>query len=248
MQDRYFSDEELVAYLDGEADFAPSDAIEAARTEDPALQARLDALALDHAALKTAFADLAPDQVIVPMATTLPGRRWSWPWAGLCAASVAAALVLGIAIGSSRNAPLQGWAEYVAAYQALYSTSTLSHIQSGPEAQQAELDRVGAAIGKSLTLSDLGLFPDVQYTRAQVLSFEGRPLIQLAFLTSTGDPVALCIIRSDKRGQGGAPELARMEGLSAARWAQSGYDYILIGGQDAELISRMSATFKGMQI
>ena len=49
---------------------------------------------------------------------------------------------------------------------------------------QAELDRVAAAIGKAMTVDDLTLFSGVDYRRAQILSFEGRPLIQLAFLTS----------------------------------------------------------------
>lgn len=169
--------------------------------------------------------------------------------AALRAGALAAALVLGIAIGShSQNPPEQEWAQYVAAYQALYATSTLSHIQPDPAAQQAELNRVGAAIGKSFALEDLTLFSDVDYSRSQILSFRGRPLIQMAFLTSTGDPVALCILRADGTPPSGPPRIVEMEGLSTALWSQNGYDYILIGGQDPALIARMSATFTGLQI
>ena len=246
MQDRYFSDEELVAYLDGEQDFAPADAIDRALPGDAALRARLDALTLDRTALQEAFADVAPDQVMVPLAQDR--RPHGGVYAGLCAAAVVAALAVGFVIGSARNAPLNGWADYVAAYQALYSNSTLSHIQAAPAEQQAELDRVAASIGKTMSVDELSMFPGVQYTRSQILSFEGRALIQLAFLTSTGEPLALCIIRSDAAGSSTAAEIGTMEGLSTALWSQDGYDYLLIGGQDEALISRMSSTFQGMSI
>ena len=44
MQNRYFTDEELVAYLDGETEFAPVDDIDACVKTDSALRDRLKSL------------------------------------------------------------------------------------------------------------------------------------------------------------------------------------------------------------
>uniref|UniRef100_UPI003A5C06AF anti-sigma factor family protein n=1 Tax=Phaeobacter italicus TaxID=481446 RepID=UPI003A5C06AF len=80
MHDRYFTDEELVAYLDGETDFAPVAEITAALAQDPALQARLAALEIDRAALAEGFADLQPEAGLRSVAGLSPGARhggWS---------------------------------------------------------------------------------------------------------------------------------------------------------------------------
>lgn len=245
MQDRYFSDEELVAYLDGETEFTPHEDIKQALPRDPALQARVDALYLDLGALREEFSALEPERPILALPVAQPAR--SGLWASACAACFAAALGLGYLLGSAQQPALSGWADYVAAYQALYSNSTLAHVHATTAMQQAQLDRVAASVGKSISLDNLSVFPDVGFRRAQVLSFQGKPLVQLAFLTSTGDPVALCIIRA-KTKPDTPPSFNQLEGLSAGRWAQNGYEYILIGGQDEGLIRRMSNTFAGMEI
>jgi anti-sigma factor RsiW len=245
MQDRYFSDEELVAYLDGETEFAPHDEIKQALPRDPALQARVEALYLDLGALRDDFAGLEPDRPLLALPMVQPVRRGLW--AAACAACFAGALGLGYVLGAAQQPALSGWADYVAAYQALYSNSTLAHVHATTATQQAQLDRVAASVGKSISVDSLSIFPDVGFRRAQVLSFKGKPLVQLAFLTSTGEPVALCIIRAQTKPDT-PPSFGRLEGLSAGRWAQNGYEYILIGGQDDGLIQRMSNTFAGMQI
>ncbi len=244
MYDRHFSDEELVAYLDGEADFAPMDDIRRALETDTALQKRLAALDINTAALADAFGGLEPGHVAIPVA---PAPRRRGLVASLAAGALAAGLAIGYVAGSWNTTPDRGWVDYVAAYQALYSHSTLAHVDTTPVAQQAELDRVGAAIGKSIPVGKLTVFPDAEYARAQILSFRGKALIQLAFLTSTGDPLALCIIRTDPEKMTD-PEFKELEGLSAASWARSGYAYLLIGGNDAAMIERMSQSFIGMDV
>ncbi|WP_293572779.1 hypothetical protein [Phaeobacter sp.] len=268
MRDRFFTDEELTAFLDGEEEFAPMEAIASALESDPALAKRLEALDLDRAMLAESFAGLQPDPAVLEHASagaralaagdsaTLggplagPGSRFGrlrGLWVGAAGGAVAAALVIGFALGSVVNPARQGWAEYVAAYQALYSNSTLAHIDLSTAEKQAQLDRVSASIGKSIAIDKLEVFPEVKFARSQILSFKGKPLIQLAFLTSTGEPLALCIMRaSDPVDK--APELRRMEGLSTALWDQNGYRYILIGGQDDALIGRMSASLSGLDV
>ena len=67
--------------------------------------------------------------------------------------------------------------------------------------------------------------------------FEGaHKLVQLAFLSKIGAPVAFCIFKSGKDAAT-AVKSARLRGLSASSWSRDGYEYILIGGSDDKLIT-----------
>lgn len=238
MQDRYFTDEELTAFLDGENDLAPVDDIAAALETDAALAKRVDALLIDRDAIAASFAGIAPTTKLPNLSAVAQPRAGF----GAAALSIAAgiALVVGIAAGSWIAQPKPaGWVDYVAAYQVLYSNSTLAHIDQTPDAKQSELDRVTASIGKDIPLDALEGFPELDYKRAQILNFKGRALVQLAFATSTGEPLALCIIRSTK-GQDTAPTVITKEGLSTAKWSSGTHDYLLIGGTDDALVSRIA--------
>ncbi len=249
MQDRRFSDEELVAYLDGEGELAPVDQIEAALKDDPALNKRLDALRIDLGVLRDSFDLLQPSSEVLdrlPVGTHAPMRR---PVASVAIAACLA-LAVGFGLGSWTSAPKPaGWVEYVAAYQALYTHATLDHISQSPDQLRGELERVSAAVGKDIALEQLTALPDVEYKRGQVLSFNGRPLIQLAFATPSGVPIALCIIRSkDASKPEEAMETMRLEGLSSAVWSDGLHDYVLIGGQEDGLVRRMGQALQLMQI
>ena len=246
MQDRHFSDEELVAFLDGEYDFTPHDAIKDALKSDAQLAQRLDALRLDMAALQDSF-DLLEAPAVPPLISVAAKRRPNARAPLAIAASVA--LAVGVGIGAWLAAPKQpGWVDYVAAYQALYTNATLGHINQSPADLTSELERVSAAIGADLTVEQLSAIEGATYKRAQVLSFQGKPLIQLAFATPTGVPIALCIIRSGESSDVAALDTMRLEGMSSATWAQNGYKYLLIGGTEDGLIARLGEHFQSMEI
>jgi len=240
MVDKFFTDEELVAYLDDESDFAPVDEIEAALKSDVALAKRLDQLNVDKDSLATGFASIAPKKKFEPATELLPAnqnRIFSWR---AIAASVF--ICLGVGFGAStimHNMSQPGWKEYVAAYQALYTSSTLSSVKQTEEALTEELVRVSAAIGKSISPDQLRVSDEIEYKRSQILGFEGTALIQLAFLTSMGEPMALCILRTGA-DDSGAVNIDTMEGLSSANWSRGGYSFLLIGGKDQEFISRLA--------
>lgn len=247
MLGRHVTDEELVAFLDGEDDLAPVAEIARALETDEALQRRLAALRIDRDALQDSFAAIQPDPAAFPDFAALRPVTERYGLRGLSVAA-GVALAVGLGLGGWLATPdRSGWIHYVAAYQALYSNSTLAHVDQAAAAKQQELDRVAAAIGKRLSVETLEMFPEAEYKRAQVLSFEGRALVQLAFTQSTGEPLALCIIRSD-RSDHPAPEVQQMEGLSAARWTRGGYDYLLIGGTDDALVARLALGFQSMEI
>lgn len=248
-----FTDEELVAYLDGEVEFTPADAITAALANDPALAQRLADLDVNKDALRSGFdlmldenqSPVLPQSLHSAMATPPKAANNNWLMAGSMAASILVALFVGYGAGNFLNQPeAPGWKAYVASYQSLYSADTLRHVNASPEAQTAELERVAAAIGKSIDLAALQRNPDLTYKRAQVLSFKGKPLVQLAFLTKSGEPVALCILKSSKPDSTEMSQ-ANLEGMSSASWNKDGYAYLLIGGDDPALISGLANSYRG---
>ncbi len=247
---REFSDEELVAFLDGENDFAPVSEIRAALDKDVSLQARLQQLSIDTDLIRETFSRVGPAlETAVPAggivsdfsaAPAVPVRQSrSFSFSQMAAAAI---LALGIGFGVSTLTTDGGdrsWQDYVASYQALYATSTLAHIERPQDEMSAELTRVSAAIGKAIEFDAVGNTLGVDYKRAQILSYKGQPLIQLAFLSQGGVPYALCIL---KTGEGSADKvvLDEMQGMSSAFWSNGEYEYLLIGGDDESVISQLA--------
>jgi anti-sigma factor RsiW len=242
MQDRYFTDEELVAYLDGEDDFAPVAEINFAVKNDDVLAQRIDDMRIDTEKIARSFEALRLGEMSeLPEAPASNDNSKSFM--NLIAAS-ALALAVGFGAGftSGQVNSQPGWREYVASYQALYINSTLKDVTEAASKNQNELSRVASAIGKDIQIENLNITSEVEYKRAQILGFNGKPLIQIAFLDSMGQPIALCIIRSDgEKGTDILPET--MEGMSSASWNNKGYEYILIGGQNQSLIDRLASEF-----
>lgn len=241
MVEKFFTDEELVAYLDGEVDFAPVNEIKAALKTDQGLAKRLSQLQVNKEALVDGFASIAPSSEFNPgIEHILAANNSGASWRQMAAAAV---LCLGLGFGASSVAQnvfqQPTWKEYVAAYQALYTSSTLSSVNQSEQALTSQLARVSAAIGKNLSPDQLRVSDEIEYKRGQILGFEGAALIQLAFLTSMGEPMALCILRTGASDTEYA-EIGTMEGMSSANWNRDGYSYLLIGGQDHKLIERLA--------
>lgn len=236
-----FTDEELTAFLDGEADGVVSKEIRSALKRDQKLQGRLDKLDIDREAIRSAFDGLlahAPQAPLDIEAETgsAGSTRTRWPVA--MAATALLCLCIGWLAATMLQGPAQAsWQDYAAKYHALYVNSTLSHIRQSADAAKAELQRVGEVLGKQFSHDALSATEQLDYRRAQILGFEGRPLMQLAFLSKLGAPVALCVIRS---GGSEAREVrvSTMEGMSTAEWSKDGFDYLLVGGRDPALIEQ----------
>lgn len=239
MEQRYFSDEELVAFLDGEDEFAPVEEITKALETDAELTKRLEALRIDTDKIAKSFGALKMGKM--PELPPAPVANDNQGFGKMIAASVLA-LAIGFGAGISTSQSEPDWRDYVAAYQALYTNTTLKDVASSQQEQQQELTQVASAIGKNITLDKLNISPQLEYKRSQVLGYNGKPLVQIAFLDSMGQPIALCIIRSDE-GKKLDLQMDSMEGMSTAAWSKDGYEYILIGGQNDALISRIASEF-----
>lgn len=238
-----FSDEQLTAYLDGEVDHIPADEIRAALEQDATLRARLESLSLETGHVAGAFdslLDRAPEMPELDLdaepADTSPGRR---NVIAMAAAAVVCLVIGWGAAGLTTGSDLETWDEYVAAYHALYVNGTLAGVDQPETAAAAELEHVSKAVGRNVDLSALKGIDGLDYKRAQILGFEGRPLMQLTFLSRVGAPVALCIIKSADAGHQGM-RTQRMLGMSSAHWTGDGYEYLLIGGTDDALIKSVA--------
>ena len=165
----------------------------------------------------------------------------------LYAASIAAVGLIGLASGMMLTTSSRDWTDYVAAYQALYSSETLADVNLTPTEKETQLARITSTIAKDLTVADLDILPEITYTRAQLLRFQGEPLVQLAFRTSTGTPFALCIMESVD-GAPTSPHFQHREGLSSASWTLQGYQYLLIGGTDDDLIARLAHIYSSVRL
>ncbi|MEX0364424.1 MAG: anti-sigma factor [Ruegeria sp.] len=246
---RAFTDEELTAFLDGEADDALHAEIEAALEADPAVADQMAALDVPLAPIAEAYEALLqdvppmpalPEAVVAPDA--VPQPKWGWGWGlGTFATGLAAGLAVAMFTGFGTPEPApRGWVSFVASYQALYTEQTLMVASPSVDEAQMQLAAVSDAIGFDLT--GLPEAEGLTFKRAQTLGFNGKPLIQIAFARADGTPVALCIIPA---GPDAKPvDMGAAEGMELARWNTPGYGFLLIGGTDTAPLAREAETFE----
>lgn len=225
------TDEDLTAWLDGEADVTLAARIEAALEEDPDQVSRIYALGFDRNALASGFDAMLLQAPAFPAEDTgtpvppdaTPGRSAIW--------RIAAALVLGIALGAGTSRFIAhgkeeaDWVSLAAAYQALYVEQTLAVVNDTRAERDAQLDRVSAAVGV-----DLHGTPDsteLDYRRSQILGMGDKVIIQVAYFSEERLPVALCLTRTDDAPRG--YHMDRYYGMEFVEWVQDGVHYVLIG-------------------
>lgn len=236
-----YSDDELVAFLDGKLPAGLARAIEQAAGNDPKLAQRLSGLSLDTPALKSAFDGLLAD---APELTRSVATREKPP--GLRPLAQAAAIALAMFAGAygyhAIRGPHENWQAYAAAYHALYVTETLSPVHNTPQQIATQLRRVSKALNTQLSADDLG-YPGLEFKRAQILGFEDQPLVQLAFLSGGKIPVALCIRASDAKADDAmiATDYANVPGLA---WHADGFDYLLLARMEPDQLQRMATEFQ----
>ena len=239
-QRRAFSNEELTAYLDGEADAELADSITAALDVDRELREQLRQLDIDTSVLRESFDSMLAATPAAPQwidQGSDPGARPSadYPTARLAAVGIFCLISGWLAALFLNGPPSPSWQDFAAKYHALYVTETLNTADTRPAIVARGLGRVADALGRKIDPSVVQSVDGLTYKRAQILGFQGAPLIQVAYLSATGEPVALCIIKA-KDAADEAVRTSKMEGMASATWTRSGYSYLLIGGHDDALI------------
>jgi anti-sigma factor RsiW len=243
-QPRIFTSEDLTAYLDGEADATLVHDIEGAVSADAELRLRLASLTIQTGAVKSAF------DAILPVASAYPATIESMrngPPAMTAWRTLAATALICLGLGWTAStlttrAKTETWQHYAATYHAMYVNGTLSHVTSTPAITAEDMKRVSDALGLAIDPAALAGVDQLDFKRAQVLGFDGRPVAQLAFLSTAGAPIALCITRTDA-AQPRAVYADTVLGMASATWSKGAHEYLLIGGTDAALIAKAAAVF-----
>lgn len=246
-----FSDETLLAYLEGSLDEDQCRAIEAAVEEDVTLEERLMSLDPFAPVVQQVFEGLPADtpHVDLPEMVAASPVRSSGGYLRLIGVAAATAIAA-VALTFWATRPVEpGWAEQAAIYQSLYVPETIASLNSSPQSLDAQFEMAEEKLGRSLNRDALEALPGLELKRAQILSFKGKPLVQIVFADAQGEPFAFCVIRQGPAAPNKDVKQAVLSGLATATWAQDGYGYMLLGSNpqtnlDGEL-GVLRETFSG---
>lgn len=231
------TDEEIVAFLDGQLGPDRQGEIAMAAAADPAVADRIEELSPDLGAMRTgmdALLDHVPDLPVPEFRQATNDNRPGWSMSRVAAAAVVAfAVGLGAGFGALHLDTTPGWHRAVADYQVLYTDETVTGTPLTPDLRAGGLQRVSTRMGLPLTEETLKV-TGLGFQRAQMLEFEGEPLAQIVFLDGNEAPIAFCLMKAT----GGAEGLADTEisGLNATTWSDGTYSYIVIGPAERSTI------------
>lgn len=245
----FFTDRELLDFLDGTLPATRQRELTEALLHDPDLETRL--MEMDSVApmVRDAFAGVGNTRTIEKLLPALnTPRKEPLAWRPmLIAASVAAAIaVFGTFNTLNRGSEAGGWMQQVAAYQALYSVETIKTVSATQDELIAQLTQAESALNISLPKEALSRLEGLELRRTQMLAFEGQPLAQIVFSDNNGRPIALCILKTDDAPQGDVIQMAQLKGLESAAFSNAGFGYLLIGPTDASTINGLADDIKAV--
>ncbi|OWV85327.1 Fis family transcriptional regulator [Rhizobium sp. N122] len=255
------SDEELTAFIDGELTADEAARIETMVNEDESVAERLEFLSRASLPFEQAFAPLlsqAPREKLEAMLAAIPvgevPRSGSAPalvsrrrLLGALAASLIAGIaidraVLGIGKGFSAKDENSEWRAVVADYISLYTPETLAGPAPERDVQAAQLASLDEKLGLSLSPEAVAL-PGIDFKRALLLQYDGKPLAQIAYLDPETGPMALCIVRSD--GGPKAPDIESRKGMNVVYWLNGTHAFMLIGHAAADRMTTIADELRG---
>lgn len=228
------SDEQLVAYLDGEIAEDYRRQLDAAIADDPLLNLRVQWLNRSSLPYRTAYDELAQQAPLDRLQARLdaipspeaPGlsRRW---FIGAAAVTLVAGGVLADRLFLGWQArQTHEWRGLIGDYMALYGPHTLDHLPADQATQRAQLRTVDARMGLNLSPAVLKL-PGAEFKRAQMLEYDGVPIAQIVYLDARHGPLALCVTRSNS---GSRPlEHESRHGMNVVYWTEREHAWMLIG-------------------
>jgi len=236
---RQFSNEDLTAFLDEEADVDLERDIQTALHTDGALSQRLADLHLDKEELVGAFDELlaeAPEPADFNPVSP-PNTAMSF---GLLKTAAAVVLALGVGwfLGQSSDSDLEEWQDYAAAYHKLYVEETLASTSFSDDELRLQLSAALDAIDSDLSFEDIRSINGLELKRSQVLGFSDGKIAHIAMSDANGNPVALCITNVKGKANNG---FQKDLGMQTARWSTDEHSFYLIGGADAELIQSVTS-------
>lgn len=241
------SDEDLVSFLDGEADASLHAKIERLLQEDESIVARIEALEIPKNVVRDTFDIITQNapSYIEFQNDQITRKQSSRPL--LMAASLVIGLLLGglatYILGDNNHSNQNGWMDYAASYHALYVLDTLEPVSLSEADKNDNLNSISARIDLPLNRPEIKNIFD--FKRAQILGYQGRDIIQLAYLNDKGQPIALCISPVSHHQTHKTITSQIREGMASVSWSHEGFEYLLIGGNDMDILESVADNIKG---
>ncbi len=244
----HWSDEQIIAYLDGKLDMEQGKALHRDRQLDAELDAYITSMEIDTAALASTANDLPQDAPQFDFEKTIQQvdqKKPIWRQAAL-AASILAIFGAGFLTASllpRDNPPPSGWVQAVAEYQMLYSGETLKLIQKTDDESAREVAEIGRKLDIILAKSDLQI-EGLKLRRGQLLNYKNKPLVQFAYLDKDGTPIAFCIIKRSKDSDQPLTAKSLLAGQNAVVWGKGKFGFVVIGKAKPSVISAYAEKLK----
>jgi anti-sigma factor RsiW len=250
-------DAELVSLIDNQLDEEVKGRLLARLAEDERLRTRYEALRNTGILIAGSLNVLLENAPLPRLRAMLPswsaaraGRR---SFSGVALRDLAAGFALGLlAAGAAAWVGFSGapsddradWRSAVAEYMELYTNETFALRNPDQTIEALKLNVVAKRVAVALTPEKVWL-PGLRFESADLLSYGGAPLGEIAYVDSRGSPVLFCIIANGGADTGDHSE--KRGGLAMSSWSHGGRGYLVIGhmpeGQIAELAQTLKTRF-----
>lgn len=242
-----YSDQNLREFLEGKLSAQKTREIETAMLSDTDLEMRIMSLDSYADPVRALMQNIPGQGRIDRLAQEMSVEtRQVYPKLGWQA--LAACLAFGLFAGWAGNAffrtDTDNWRMEVAHYQALYVAQTIAHLDNDPANIRNQFKRASSAVDLALPQQALGQVSGLKLARAQVLGFQGAPLIQIVYQATDGAPIALCIIAKRDRSMDDGTAISMMQGLASAAWETESHQFLLIGDAHQRDIKDWAKTIK----
>ena len=175
------------------------------------------------------------------------GRR---SFSGVALRDLAAGFALGLlAAGAAAWVGFSGapsddradWRSAVAEYMELYTNETFALRNPDQTIEALKLNVVAKRVAVALTPEKVWL-PGLRFESADLLSYGGAPLGEIAYVDSRGSPVLFCIIANGGADIGDHSE--KRGGLAMSSWSHGGRGYLVTGHMPEGQIAKLAQTLK----
>ncbi len=247
-------DAELVGLIDNELDESSRNALLARLATDEQLHKRYHELREAGAPIAASLDVLLQQAPLQRLRASLPMdapvRRSSVRSARFVLRELAAGILIGflaagasawIALNFGPLAEREDWRTAVLEYMSLYTNETFAPLNPDPSLQALELSALSGQVGVNLTPGKVTL-PGLRFTTAFILSYDGSPLGEIAYVDDTDAPVVFCVI-ADERAD--APIRTERRGeFSLAEWSRGGRGFLVVGRMPKERAAELAQTLQ----
>ena len=137
-----------------------------------------------------------------------------------------------------RHTDEDNWRAVVANYMRLYSFDTLNNLITDDRLEATQVERVADALSLPLTRQSVDI-PGAALKRAQMLSYKGGALAQIAYLDPTYGPLAFCVMRASKGAA--PPQVERRYDMNVVYWSTKSHSFMLIGRRPVDELRAAAA-------